>query len=120
MPAPPPLPPLDDDDDDDAAAIGAFACVLGVGLCDASAPLPFLLAAAPSSSIVTRTLPTGQMSPSLKLIFLIVPARGDGSSTVALSVITSTRGWSRLTLSPSLTFQATISPSTTPSPISGM
>src|SRR6185295_4890184 len=78
------------------------------------------LAAAPSSSITTSTLPTGQMSPSLKLILTTVPARGDGSSTVALSVITSTSGWSSLTLSPSLTFQETTSPSTTPSPMSGM
>jgi len=77
-------------------------------------------AAAPSSSITTRIWPTGQIWPSLKLILAIMPARGDGSSTVALSVMTSTIGWSSLTRSPSLTFQATISPSTTPSPMSGM
>src|SRR5688572_25903751 len=47
------------------------------------------------------------------------PARGDGISTVALSVMISTIGWSSLTTSPSLTFHATISPSTTPSPMSG-
>src|SRR5688500_4768230 len=47
------------------------------------------------------------------------PARGDGISTVALSVITSTIGWSSVTTSPSATFHWTISPSTTPSPISG-
>src|SRR3954451_18739018 len=49
----------------------------------------------------------------------MVPARGDGISTVALSVMISTMGWSILTTSPTLTFHATISPSTTPSPMSG-
>src|SRR5947208_16703088 len=49
----------------------------------------------------------------------MVPARGDGISTVALSVMISTIGWSILTTSPTLTFQPTISPSTTPSPMSG-
>src|SRR5262245_51253446 len=39
--------------------------------------------------------------------------------TVALSVITSTRGWSSATASPSFTSHLTISPSTTPSPMSG-
>src|SRR5262245_40025523 len=39
--------------------------------------------------------------------------------TVALSVITSTSGWSSATVSPSFTSHLTISPSTTPSPMSG-
>src|SRR5687768_4864248 len=39
--------------------------------------------------------------------------------TVALSVMTSTMSWSSLTPSPTFTSQLTISPSETPSPISG-
>jgi len=48
-----------------------------------------------------------------------VPATGDGSSTVALSVITSTIASSSPTVSPTLTRQAMISASATPSPTSG-
>jgi hypothetical protein len=46
---------------------------------------------------------------------------GDGevSSTVALSVITSTRSWSSSTRSPTFTCQAVISASAVPSPTSG-
>src|SRR5262245_33927486 len=49
----------------------------------------------------------------------MVPANGDGTSIVALSVITSTSVWPRLTASPGLTSQRTSSASYTPSPISG-
>ncbi len=50
--------------------------------------------AAPSVSIVTSTLPTGQSWPSAYMRLATRPARGDGISTVALSVMTSTIGWS--------------------------
>jgi len=49
----------------------------------------------------------------------MVPVRGEGISTLALSVITSTSGWSSRTRSPSFTSQRTISPSAMPSPMSG-
>src|SRR5262249_47491993 len=49
----------------------------------------------------------------------IVPVRGEGISTLALSVITSTSGWSSFTASPTFTIQRTISPSAMPSPMSG-
>ena len=70
-------------------------------------------------SSTTSTAPTSTTSPSPPLSSTTVPAFGDGISTVALSVITSTRGWSSATDSPIATFQETISPSTTPSPMSG-
>jgi hypothetical protein len=47
------------------------------------------------------------------------PETGEVISTVALSVITSTIGWSSSTVSPTLTRQATISASAVPSPTSG-
>ena len=52
------------------------------------------------SSIAIRTLPTGQICPSAYMRFATRPARGDGISTVALSVMTSTIGWSSRTTSP--------------------
>jgi hypothetical protein len=48
-----------------------------------------------------------------------VPAFGEVMVTVALSVITSTIGWSSVTDSPGVTSHLTISPSVTPSPMSG-
>jgi hypothetical protein len=47
------------------------------------------------------------------------PRRGDGIVTVALSVITSTSGWSSSTGSPGFTNHFRTSASTTPSPMSG-
>ena len=49
-----------------------------------------------------------------------LPATGDGISTVALSVITSARTWSSLTVSPGFTCQATSSTWAMPSPMSGI
>ena len=76
-------------------------------------------APAPPSSITTITFPTGTTSPSAARIFAIVPARGAVISTVALSVMTSTIGWSSATTSPSFTSHLTTSPSVRPSPMSG-
>ena len=64
-------------------------------------------------------VPTGTVAPSSAWSAVIVPVRGDGISTLALSVMTSTSGWSSFTESPTFTSQRTISPSATPSPISG-
>ena len=76
-------------------------------------------AAVPATAIVTMIVPTGTTCPSSAPNERIVPVRGEGISTLALSVITSTRGWSSLTASPAFTSQRTISPSATPSPMSG-
>ncbi len=49
----------------------------------------------------------------------MTPARGAVISTVALSVRTSTMGWSAVTVWPSVTSHFVISPSVRPSPMSG-
>ena len=73
----------------------------------------------PSTSISIKTFPTGQTCPSANARRATRPARGDGISTVALSVMISTIGWSSASWSPSLTSHFTTSPSATPSPMSG-
>ena len=80
---------------------------------------PSSSSAAPSVSMVISTFPTGQSCPSAYMRLATRPARGAGISTVALSVMISTIGWSSRSESPSLTSQRTTSPSTTPSPMSG-
>src|SRR3569623_80732 len=64
-------------------------------------------------------VPTGMVSPSGTISFCTMPANGDGSSTSDLAVSISTRTWLMATVSPSLTFQVTISASVRPSPTSG-
>ena len=59
------------------------------------------------------------MSPISPLNSETVPSIGDGIVTVALSVITSTNASSSFTIDPISTCHVTISPSTTPSPMSG-
>src|SRR5256886_4051434 len=73
----------------------------------------------PSSSSTTSVECTLAMSPSLPKVRTTFPRRGLGMVTVALSVMTSTSGWSSTIWSPALTSHLTISPSTTPSPMSG-
>ena len=73
----------------------------------------------PSESITKIVCPTFTTSPSFARIFDTLPVLGDGISTFTLSVITSTRGCSSLTLSPSFTSHFRISPSAMPSPMSG-
>jgi hypothetical protein len=98
------------------AGFGAGGAGLGGGGGGAAAA-PF--DSEPSSSISTSRAPTGTVSPSLKWSFLTLPFQGEGTSTVALSVMISRRGWSDSTSCPSLTSQLTSSPSTTPSARSG-
>src|SRR6476619_1922056 len=64
-------------------------------------------------------VPTGTVSPSGTISFCTTPAKGDGSSTSDLAVSISTRMSLMATVSPSLTFQVTISASVRPSPTSG-
>ncbi len=63
--------------------------------------------------------PTDSTSPTSAPTDSTTPATGDGSSTVALSVMTSTNTWSSATVSPTLTCHSTISASAMPSPTSG-
>src|SRR5262249_26008767 len=69
--------------------------------------------------ITISTSPTFTSVPTPCISLSILPALGAPIVTVALSVMTSTMIWSSATRSPSLTCQATISPSVTPSPMSG-
>ena len=73
----------------------------------------------PSTSKTMQTPPTGIMSPASPTMLVTVPSQGAGISTVALSVMTDKMGSSSLTVSPTATIHSTISPSTTPSPMSG-
>src|SRR5581483_10059532 len=59
----------------------------------------------PAASRTTSSWPTFTMSPAAKRSDTTCPATGDGSSTSALSVWTSTSGWSRTTVSPGPTSQ---------------
>ncbi len=97
--ATPPFGAGDDDDDDEACAPAAPASV----------------------SSTTSAAPTATTWPTLPPSSRIVPVLGLVMVTVALSVITSASGWSSLTRAPTSTpsAQATISPSVTPSPMSG-
>src|SRR5882724_7360694 len=101
---------------------GCPACSAGrLGAACAGAPVPAATwdAPAPSTSRTIRVECTFAMSPSLPTVFTTLPRRGLGMVTVALSVITSTSGWSSTIWSPAFTSHLTISPSTTPSPMSG-
>jgi hypothetical protein len=73
-----------------------------------------------SVSKTTSSEPTGTMSPGAALRASTRPLTGAGTSTAALSVITSAMIWSSSTRSPTLTCQATTSASTVPSPRSGI
>src|SRR5690606_20671221 len=73
----------------------------------------------PSSPITTRTSPTCITSPSAAPWWSTTPAYGEGISTTALSVSTSTTVSSIPTYPPTGTTQRTISASVSPSPMSG-
>ena len=100
-----------------SGAVCATTTVRGrAGLADSSATAT---AAGWATSKLTNSLPTATVSPMLPCVEMIRPSMPLGIVTVALSVITSTSGWSTWTCSPGCTCQATISASTTPSPKSG-
>src|SRR5258708_3571764 len=75
--------------------------------------------AASSSSNTTSTECTLTTSPTAPRVSRIRPERGAAIVTVALSVITSTIGSSSVMVWPGSMSQLTISPSVTPSPMSG-
>src|SRR5512133_3881416 len=66
------------------------------------------------------SVPTATTWPTAASSDSTLPATCDGSSTVALSVMTSARIWSSATVSPTCTCQATSSTSAMPSPMSGI
>ena len=73
-----------------------------------------------SVSNTTSSEPTRIRSPGWPLSATTRPVTGDGTSTAALSVMTSAMIWSSCTASPTLMCQATTSASTVPSPRSGI
>ena len=81
--------------------------------------LPGFGFAASSTSMPTSRDPTARTAPTSAPRSAIVPATGEGISTVALSVMTAARSWSSATSSPTATCHSTISASATPSPMSG-
>jgi len=64
--------------------------------------------------------PTATLSPGAPVMDTTLPLTGAGTSTAALSVITSTMIWSSATVAPGAVCQAMISASTVPSPRSGI
>ena len=93
-----------------ATAAGAADCATA-----AAFKLP-----APSTSMRITSEPTARTCPATPLTASTLPATGDGISTVAFSVMTSTNGWSSATMSPTLTRHSTNSTSAMPSPMSGI
>ena len=92
-----------------ADAAGASGAGAGAGTLALVAPV------APFS--ITRTIwPGFSLSPALTFTSFTVPATSDGTSIVALSVSSSTMGWSTLMVSPTLTSTLRTSPWATPSP----
>ena len=87
-----------------------------VGSSVSAACLPLAAVASPK---LTSTCPTFTVCPGRTWIFSTRPPIGDGISTVALSVSTSSSGASSPTISPSRTSTWRISASVSPSPRSG-
>jgi hypothetical protein len=85
-------------------------------------PPPASAAGASPDGSVSKVMigePTSTVSPSAWWSCVTTPAYGDGISTAALAVSTSTIGWLRVTWSPGCTSHLRISPSVSPSPRSG-
>src|SRR5690606_37805810 len=74
----------------------------------------------PSTSSRIKAEPTGITSPTRPPSANTLPCTGEGTCTVALSVMTSASTWSSTTASPSFTCHSTSSTSAMPSPMSGI
>src|SRR5262245_25816522 len=104
-----------------AASGGASGSDAEAGAASDLAGTSDLAGASPDGeSTVNTTAPTVTLSPLLTLISLTTPATDDGTSIVALSVSSSTTGWSRAMVSPTLTSTRVTSPEATFSPSSGI
>jgi hypothetical protein len=87
-----------------------------------AAALPAASSSGPADGSVSKVMigePTSTVSPAWWWIWVTTPAYGDGTSTAALAVSTSTIGWLSFTSSPGDTIHCRISPSVSPSPRSG-
>ena len=94
------------------AIVSEFSFDFGVAAWVATLPFP-------ATENDTSGPPTAICRPGSPCRATTVPATGDVSSTVALSVMTSAMIWSSATVSPTLTCQPTSSASAVPSPTSG-
>ena len=90
---------------------------LPAGGCERTAAAGAITSAAVSKA--TNSAPTATMSPGSPVVRNTTPVTGAGTSTLALSVITSTMRSPSVTDSPATTCHSTISASTIPSPRSG-
>ncbi|MCY1371158.1 hypothetical protein D9M69_582900 [compost metagenome] len=99
-----------------AGGLAAAGVATGAGAVGAaSRALP-----APSTSRRISSSPTAITWPGAPPRARILPATGEGISTVALSVMTSASNWSSATVSPTCTCHSTSSTSAMPSPMSGI
>ena len=97
-----------------AGATGTGAAGAAAGDVTRTPPPP------PSSRSNTASVaPTSMVSPGCPRRSSTIPVTGHGIVTIALSVWTSTSGWSSFTRSPTATCHSMISPASVPSPTSG-
>src|SRR5690606_26674269 len=101
-----------------AAGGATFSVYAGVGAGTGADSPPG--APSPATSRRTSSDPTARTSPTRPPSASTRPFTGEGTCTVALSVMTSAKTWSSTTSSPSLTCHSTSSTSAMPSPISGI
>jgi hypothetical protein len=107
-----------------AARAGAATVAVGAGGATAAAGRSASFGVplgpdAPTSNTISGE-PTATFSPGAPVTETTLPLTGAGTSTAALSVITSTMIWSSATVAPGAVCQAMISASTVPSPRSGI
>src|SRR6185436_6252357 len=103
-----------------AAAAGGAGFSAAGAAAGAAAAAPPAAGCSPASPMRVTTFDTATVSPSLLRISSTTPAAGLGISASTLSVEISNSGWSRSTLSPTLTSHLVIVPSAIDSPIWGM
>src|SRR5829696_8241771 len=97
------------------SSVGASAAVFSCGGASAAGE-----SLSPARATSTISVPTSTVVPSETRNFSIVPATGEGSSALTLSVSTSARGSSISTSSPSALSQRVMVPSVTLSPSCGI
>ncbi len=104
-----------------AAGLVATAVAPRAAACAAAVPAPRGVAAAPvTSSISAISTLYGTVCPSSTSIRRRIPSKGDGTSALTLSVMTSSSGSSLATLSPGCLSHFPIVPSATLSPSWGI
>src|SRR5215204_2057677 len=97
------------------SSVGAAAATFSCGGASAAEE-----SVSPATATSTISVPTSTVEPSETRNFSMVPATGDGSSALTLSVSTSARGSSISTSSPSALSQRVMVPSVTLSPSCGI